>query len=66
MEPARTLRRSKLRYSELKILSLLFTSNGRQDRDVGAAAGGNDDSDRASRHDREPMGFVDPLKIGSD
>jgi hypothetical protein len=32
---------------------------------VGAAAGGCNDSDRASRHDREPVGFVDTLKIVS-
>ena len=60
------MRRSELCNWELKMLSLLFTSNGRQDRDVGAAAGGSNDSDRASRHDREPVGFVDTLKIVSD
>jgi hypothetical protein len=33
---------------------------------VGAAAGGSDDRDRAPWHGREPVGFVDTLKIASD
>jgi hypothetical protein len=33
---------------------------------VGAGAGGNDDSDRASRHHHEPVGFVDTLKLVSE
>jgi hypothetical protein len=41
----------------------IFISNGRQDRDVGAAAGGSDDSDGGYRRDREPVGFADTLKF---
>jgi hypothetical protein len=33
---------------------------------VGAGAGGSDDSDGASRHDRDPMGFIYSLRLVSD
>ena len=45
--------------------TLLFVLDGSPNRDVGAAAGGSDDSDWVSRRDREPVGFADALKLPS-